>query len=522
MAKLVSSSLFIFLYIISRFMSILGKLNPWNSSLPYEILSVEFAGRFRIDSWATTAASTDFGGIVHETPAGVLYPSSIDDIINLVRFSYNSPYPFPVAARGHGHSVRGQATAKDGVVVEMGALRGEGKIRVSWSESLGYFADVGGHDLWVDVLHACHAHGVSPASWTDYLHLTVGGTLSNAGISGQMFRYGPQISNVLELDIITGKGEFITCSKDMNSELFFGVLGGLGQFGIITRARIVLEKAPTRVKWVRMLYDDFSKFTRDQEHLISIHGLNYLEGFLMMNHTSPNNWRSSFFSLSDQSKIASLFTQHGLLYCLEVVKHYDDRTGSTVDQELKDLLKDLSFVPGMTFKKDASYFEFLNRVRGEELEPQENGLWEATHPWLNLFVPKSRILDFNSAVFQNIILKHKTSGPMLVYPTIRKMWDEKMSAVIPEEDTFYCVGLLYSGGMNGWKDLDEVNEEILRFCDKDDEEGSKIKQYLPHYRSREDWMKHFGKKWNTFQENKAKFDPKMILSPGQTIFNSLY
>lgn len=95
-------------------------------------------------------------------------------------------------------------------------------------------------------------------------------------------------------------------------------------------------------------------------------------------------------------------------------------------QELKGLLTDLSYVPGMMFKKDASYFEFLNRVRSEELEPQENGLWEATHPWLNLFVPKSRILDFNSAVFENILLKHKTSGPMLVYPTTRKTYPSNL------------------------------------------------------------------------------------------------
>ena len=39
----------------------------------------------------------------------------------------------------------------------------------------------------------------------------------------------------------------MTCSRTRNPELFFGVLGGLGQFGIITRARIVLDKAPTRV-----------------------------------------------------------------------------------------------------------------------------------------------------------------------------------------------------------------------------------------------------------------------------------
>lgn len=46
----------------------------------------------------------------------------------------------------------------------------------------------------------------------------------------------------------SGKGEFVTCSKQKNLELFHGVLGGLGQFGIITKARIALEAAPKRVR----------------------------------------------------------------------------------------------------------------------------------------------------------------------------------------------------------------------------------------------------------------------------------
>jgi hypothetical protein len=46
----------------------------------------------------------------------------------------------------------------------------------------------------------------------------------------------------------TGKGELVTCSSHTNSELFYAVLGGLGQFGIITRARIALEPAPKRVR----------------------------------------------------------------------------------------------------------------------------------------------------------------------------------------------------------------------------------------------------------------------------------
>lgn len=47
--------------------------------------------------------------------------------------------------------------------------------------------------------------------------------------------------------ILAGTGEAVTCSEKKNPELFFGALGGLGQFGIITRARIALEPAPRKV-----------------------------------------------------------------------------------------------------------------------------------------------------------------------------------------------------------------------------------------------------------------------------------
>lgn len=158
----------------------------------------------RNDSDSIESASHDYGNIVHETPSAVLYPSSVKDIIDLIKSSNNRSTPLKVAARGRGHSVRGQAMARGGVVVEMTSLNKTG-IMVYGNSSLGFYADVDGGQLWYDVLRATLRQGLLPVSWTDYLQLTVGGTLSNAGVSGQAFRRGPQISNVLELDVVTGK-----------------------------------------------------------------------------------------------------------------------------------------------------------------------------------------------------------------------------------------------------------------------------------------------------------------------------
>ncbi|KAL0308486.1 UNVERIFIED_CONTAM: Cytokinin dehydrogenase 2 [Sesamum radiatum] len=388
------------------------------------------------------------------------------------------------------------------------------RIRVSGKESSGFYADVGGEQLWIDVLRATLKGGLAPVSWTNYLYLSVGGTLSNAGVGGQTFQRGPQINNVLELDVITGKGESMTCSRERNPELFFAVLGGLGQFGIITRARIILDKAPTRVKWVRLIYSNFSIFTRDQEHLISSTSPNYVQGFLIIDENTTNQWRSSFSSPSRQSDIAALLKKQGILYSIELVKYYDNQTASTIDKDFETLLKELNFNPGFIFSADTSLFNFLDRT-GDLDSP--TGPPES-HPWLNLFIPKSRISDFNAGVLATLFPKlNEPSAVFLFYPLNRNKWDDRMSAVIPEEDVFYTLELLHSSPPNAYQIYDQFNSQILGFCKR---AGIKVKQYLPNYKSQGDWIQHFGPKWPTFRQRKATFDPKFILSPGQGIFNS--
>jgi cytokinin dehydrogenase len=84
----------------------------------------------------------------------------------------------------------------------------------------------------------------SGLSWTDYLYLTMGGTFSNAGVSGQTFRHGLQISSVLQMEVVIGMKQIVTCSINKQPELFFAILGDLGQFDIIIKAHIRLVLAP--------------------------------------------------------------------------------------------------------------------------------------------------------------------------------------------------------------------------------------------------------------------------------------
>jgi len=84
------------------------------------------------------------------------------------------------------------------------------------------------------------------------------------------------------------------------------------------------------------------------------------------------------------------------------------------------LSRTLGFAPGFMFVQDVPYFDFLNRVRNEEDKLRSLGLWEVPHPWLNIFVPGSRIQDFHDGVINGLLLNQtSTSGVTLFYPTNR-------------------------------------------------------------------------------------------------------
>lgn len=87
---------------------------------------------------------------------------------------------------------------------------------------------------------------------------------------------------------------------------------------------------------MRLLYNDFSAFSRDQELLISTNGrmgndgFDYVEGFLLMQQGLVD---LSFYPTADQPRITSLLNQYGILYTIELAKYYDDHTTKkTIDK----------------------------------------------------------------------------------------------------------------------------------------------------------------------------------------------
>lgn len=479
---------------------------------------------------STSSASLDFGKIFFNSPSAVLRPQSPKEISQLLNFLGASSFnEVTVAARGAGHSIHGQAQALNGIVVEMESLPNSIKIHKKGDgESECSYADVSGGTFWVELLRETLKEGLAPRSWTDYLYLSVGGTLSNGGISGQTFKYGPQISNVLQLDVVTGKGEIVTCSPTQSSELFYAALGGLGQFGIITSARILLQDAPQKVKWIRAFYDDFEMFMEEQQLLISMADkVDYVEGFIILNEQSLHSFFSSFPSNPD-------FMPHlhsgspAVYYCIEFAVHYPfDDEESKIDDVFEVITRKLRFMRPFIYSVEVSYFDFLNRVRMEEMSLRSSGLWDVSHPWLNMFVPRSGITQFRDLLLENIS-PSTFEGPILIYPILKDKWNANMSAMLPEDSTspgkenvVFVVAILRSANPNtcSTKCLKGLLHQNRLIVEAATNPRIGAKQYLPHYSHQGLWSEHFGGRWNRFLARKSKFDPLHILAPGQGIFS---
>jgi FAD/FMN-containing dehydrogenase len=240
----------------------------------------KLTGRLVFSGPALTAAADDFGHIVHHRPHAVLEPGDIADIATMLRFC--SRHQIPAAPRGQGHATFGQAQVPGGLVIDLSPLHDTDAPDVAagtvWVQAGARWSQVAGATL---------ADGLTPPVFTDYLELSVGGTLSAGGIGGTSPHYGAQADNVTELEVVTGAGERLLCSPRQHPGLFRAVLAGLGQCAVIVRAKIRLVPAPRNVRHYLLYYPTVGALTADQRLVQASGRFSFAEGEAELNPNGP-------------------------------------------------------------------------------------------------------------------------------------------------------------------------------------------------------------------------------------------
>ena len=310
-------------------------------------------------------AADDFGHIIHELPHAVLQARYTEDIRQVILLAHKENRQ--VAARGQGHSIYGQAQAPNGYVIDLRSLNKIYTIEGIELDRANVWVEAG--VTWKELLDETLKHGLMPPVLTDYLSLSVGGTLSVGGIGAHSFQYGIQTDNVLELEVVTGKGEVKVCSPNENQDLFNSCLAGLGQFGVIVKARILLIKAPTSLLWYNALYSDLGQFLADQLELTTTtpYRFDSVQGFAVPNSKiSLSSLIPGFSEACTQTELKGredfAFPEAGKwLFMLETTKSFDPRITSG-DNEPLEALEGLSILPQGGFVREDSLYNYLNRL----------------------------------------------------------------------------------------------------------------------------------------------------------------
>jgi len=177
------------------------------------------------DHTAYDQARRVWNGNIDRRPALIARCTGVADVQAAVNFART--HGLVLSIRDGGHSAPGYGTNNDGLVIDLSAMKG---IRVDPSAQT---VRVEGGVIWRELDRETQAFGLA----------TTGGTVSNTGVVGLtlggglgwlMGKCGLAVDNVISADVVTADGQFHQASAQQNPDLFWGLRGGGGNFGVVT------------------------------------------------------------------------------------------------------------------------------------------------------------------------------------------------------------------------------------------------------------------------------------------------
>jgi FAD/FMN-containing dehydrogenase len=170
-------------------------------------------------------ARSVFNGMIDRRPAVIARPTGAADVVAAV--TYAREHELPVAIKCGAHSVGGHSTADDALLLDLSRLKG-----VHVDAARGTARAAGGVQ-WGEYDRETQAFG---------LH-TPGGRVTTTGVGGFTLgggygwtspKFGLTCDNLVSADVVTADGRLVTASETQNEDLFWGLRGGGGNFGVVT------------------------------------------------------------------------------------------------------------------------------------------------------------------------------------------------------------------------------------------------------------------------------------------------
>ncbi len=171
-------------------------------------------------------------GMIDRRPAIIARCAGEADVVDALAFGIE--HDLEIAVRGGGHNVAGRAVCDGGLMIDLSLMKG------IWVDPANRRARAQAGVCWGEFNRATQLHGLA----------TTGGAVASTGIAGLtlgggfgylMGKHGYTIDNLVSVDLVTAGGDVLTASETENAELFWGLRGGGGNFGIATSFEYALH-----------------------------------------------------------------------------------------------------------------------------------------------------------------------------------------------------------------------------------------------------------------------------------------
>ncbi len=166
-----------------------------------------------------------WNGAIDRRPALIARCAGADDVVTAVR--YAREHDLLVSVRGGGHAVAGHAVCDDGMMIDLSLLKG---VTV---DPAARTATASAGLLWSEFDKATQPHGLATTGGI-ISHTGIGGLTLGGGLGHLMRKHGLTVDNLLAADVVTANGERLHVAAESEPDLFWGLRGGSGNFGIVT------------------------------------------------------------------------------------------------------------------------------------------------------------------------------------------------------------------------------------------------------------------------------------------------
>jgi FAD/FMN-containing dehydrogenase len=178
------------------------------------------------------AARSVWNGAYDRHPALIVRCLDAADVITAVTFARE--HHLLVSVRSGGHSMVGYGTNDGGMVIDLS------RMKAITIDPLQRTARIEPGLTWAEVAQAAHPHGLALTSG-DTGSIGVGGLLLGGGMGWMVRKYGLTIDHLRAVELVTADGQFLRASAGEHADLFWGLRGGGGNFGVVTAFEVDLH-----------------------------------------------------------------------------------------------------------------------------------------------------------------------------------------------------------------------------------------------------------------------------------------